>query len=434
MVIQIRTNLDRFKNYDKTKSFKQSEKNNNISDINFSGSPFKLSEAAKKKLYTSKGFHKFAKLTENPVLLDATVVLGLACFLRPLTILKLPGAEKRDKQYAAAHSIVSGTWGYITALALFNPISNAVNNVAKKAEDKPEYLKNTYIKNKKNREAFKFVAGYGPKLILQPMVAAVTIALLPLAMGLFFNKEKRAAKKQALQANDAAQNPTTQESKKSDLKITEKTSNIQFKGKTPKKPGPLTRAIEPLIEKMVHNKYIKNFSEKMAKSDDQKSVFMKNLLTTGQALLGTLVYILSTFKNKKIEEDRKKTLAANQFITWGISAIGTFTVSGMLQKKFKIMGQNFEKYNAQDLKEKFAKNTANLDVKSTKYKELSEIQNKALKTLESHKGGIGTVAPTMIVFAFIYRYLTPILATPLADIYKKHFIKDPAVKKQTVKA
>jgi len=448
MVIQIHTNPDRFKNRDRTVSSGDFAKNNSAADISFKGSPFKMSESAKKKFYTSKGLQKFVKLTANPALLDATVVLGLACFLRPLTILNIPGTDKRDAQYASAHGIVSGVWGYVAALIATNPINKAVKNVCQKVKDDPAYLKNTFIKNSpKNREAFNFVASYGPKLILQPIVAAVTIALIPAAMGLLF-KKKDGDKTQKTKVDESskvvAKAPKPVKVMNSTFKsfdTNNNTSQIQFKGQMPKKPRPsrFVQSIEPLIEKMAQNKYIKKFSEKMAKDETPKdkktSSMMRNLLTTGQALLGTIVYVFSTMKNPKIEEENKKTLAANQFITWGISAIGSVLLNNTIQKNFDRIAENYRKYNTENLEQNLEKITQEKLKKSiVTTLEKEKVKAEHLEKLKFQKSNIAKVAPTMIAFAFIYRYLTPVLATPLANLYKKHFINEPSPKNQLAKA
>lgn len=460
MIIQQRNNLERsqfhrdkfkFENQSQNGLIKSSEHSNK--DINFSGSPFKMSDAAKRKLYTGKGFEKFAKLTSNPVLLDAAVVLGLTCLLRPIVIANMPGADKRDKQYAAAHSIASGLWGYITAVIMFNPINTAVKNVCNKTKKDPNYLKNSFIKNKpKNRDAFNFVASYGPKLILQPLVAAGTIALIPPMMNLFFNKGKKAAEKATKQEyKETTQTPNTKKEQKTPgaLKLIENSTNQnnqpQFKGKITadseklnfleKIIQKLAKPIEPLIEKMAQNKHIKKFSESMANGNSEKSALMRNILTTGQALTGTLVYITSTMKSKKIEEDRKKTLAANQLITWTGSAIGAFVLNNAIQKGFNKIAADYKKYNIEklenNLEEITKKELPSLEkLEKRKITQITpEVMEKVkkiqLEKLEFRSNGIAKTAPTMIAFAFIYRFLTPIIATPLANLAKKHILKEP---------
>ncbi|MDD3419166.1 MAG: hypothetical protein PHE78_01045 [Candidatus Gastranaerophilales bacterium] len=462
MIIQQKNNLernqfhrDKFKFENQTQNDPTNKMDHSHKDINFSGSPFKMSDAAKRKLYTSRGFGKFAKLTANPVLLDAAVVLGLTCLLRPIVIANMPGAEKRDKQYAAAHSIASGLWGYITAVIMFNPINTAVKNVCNKAKKDPNYLKNSFIKNKpKNTDAFNFVASYGPKLVLQPLVAAGTIALIPAMMNIFFNKDQKAAEKEKLkeqketvktQTPDIKKQQKTPDAFKEIESSTNQSHQPQFKGKiTPNDKDlsflekiihKLAKPIEPLIEKMAQNKHIKKFSESMANGNSEKSSLMRNILTTGQALTGTLVYITATMKNKKIEEDRKQTLAANQLITWSGSAIGAFILNNAIQKGFNKIAADYKKYNIENLENNLEKITKEKlpsleKIEKRKITQVTpEIMEKVkklqLEKLEFRANGIAKTAPTMIAFAFIYRFLTPIIATPLADLAKKHLIKEP---------
>jgi hypothetical protein len=423
--------------------------------MNFSGGFFKISDQAKRKFYTSDGFGKFAKLASNPVLLDATVVVGLTCLLRPIVIANMPGAEKRDKQYAAAHSIASGLWGYVTAVIMFNPINNAVKNVCNRAKEDPEYLKKSFIKNKpKNRDAFNFVASYGPKLVLQPLVAAGTIALIPAMMNIFFNKDKKTNTKSKGQEQKEAiktQTPDIKRTQKtpSTFKNIEESTNQkyqpQFKGKiAPNEKNmnfmerfkeSIAKKIEPLIEKMAENKHVKKFSEAMANGNSEKSSLMRNILTTGQALTGTLVYIASTMNNKKIEEDRKKTLAANQLITWSFSAIGTFVLNNAIQKGFDKMADDYKKYNREHIEKNLEKITKEKlpELEKLEKRKITEItpevmakvKDMQMKKLEFRKSNIAKTAPTMIAFAVIYRFLSPIIATPLANLAKKHVIKDP---------
>lgn len=428
MVIRVSQNYDRLKNQDRTAYSKNYA--NTPADVNFKGSPFKMSEAAKKKFYLSDGFNKFAKLTAKPVLLESTVVLGLACVARPLTILSTPGGDKRDKQYASAHGMASGVWGYVTAVALFNPISTALKKVAQRVEKDPEYLKNTFIKhNAKNQKAFNFIVSYGPKFVLQPIIAAGTIALIPTVMGLFFKK------------NDKNKTQPNKTNEKPNLKSSEnKPPQVQFKGRGSEKLNlgqRFIKKIETIIEKAASNKKVENLSKKMANNEKTDSM-VQNLFTSGAAFLGTLVYAGSTINSPKIEQDRKKTLAANQFITWGVAAIVSSALGEMIKSNFKKMGETYKKHKMAYFEENFEK-IMQEEEKQGFFKEIEKRKNKVLTTVEKNTelranymekykfraGNIGSVAPTMIAFAFIYRYLMPVIATPLADFYKKNFMKEP---------
>ncbi|MEI8377260.1 MAG: hypothetical protein WCF95_01870 [bacterium] len=448
MVIQLSQNSDRLKSRDRTVFSRNFA--NKPSDVNFKGSPFKMSEAAKKKFYLSKGFEKFAKMTAKPVLLEATAVLGLACVLRPLTILSLPGGEKRDKQYASAHGMASGIWGYVTAIVLFNPVSTALKKVAQRVDKDPEYLKNSFIKhNAKNKDAFNFIVSWGPKFVLQPLIAAGTIALIPTVMGLFFKKDKdgknKTQQKPPIQKTNESSNISTSSKPKEPLTASFKafennSSQPQFKGQVPEKLNlgqKFIKKIESFIERAAGNKKVKNLSEKMA-NDKKTDSAVKNLFTSGTAFLGTLVYAGSTISSPKIEQDRKKTLAANQFIVWGVSAIVSAALGEAIKDKFKEMGENYQKYKRSHFEENIEK-IMQEEEKQGFFKAIEKKQNKILTPLERTRelranylekykfraGNIGSVAPTMIAFAFIYRYIVPVVATPLADFYKKNFMKEP---------
>ena len=438
MAIQIHSNPGRFKNQGRAVAFKDFLENKNTSDVNFQGSIFNISEKTKKNFYTSKGFKKFAKMSANPALLDATIVLGLASVARPLTILNMPKADKRDKQYAASHSISTGIWGYATALLFFIPLSNALKNVGKRLKDDPEYLKHTFIKNNvQKRDAFNFVVGYGPKLLSTPIIGLVTISVIPVFMNLFFKKDK----------NNQTKNNNVSKNISKDAKINQPSSNknkdkniiIQpnFSGKINPKDffnKKIPKMIEPIIEKLADNKLIIKISETLASADPEKSTVIRNIFTTGQAFLGTAVYVASTMTNKKIEEENKKTLAVNQFLVWGISAAATFYLDSKINKFFDKIAAEYEKYNKEHLTENLeaiAKEKLKKIVVGAVDKE--KVMLDQLEKFNFRKGNIARNAPTMIAFAFIYRYLTPILATPLADVYKKHFSKD-LVPKQVVKA
>lgn len=90
------------------------------------------------KILKSPVFNKVLKSAkENPSWYESIVALVVTTTIRPSTILVTPGAEKKDKQYAAAQSIASGLTGLGMGLAAFKPIDKAIDNVLKKANEKP---------------------------------------------------------------------------------------------------------------------------------------------------------------------------------------------------------------------------------------------------------------------------------------------------------
>lgn len=106
----------------------------------------------------------------------------------------------------------------------------------------------------------------------------------------------------------------------------------------------------------------------------------------------TSFYILNIMKSKEIEKDRKKTLAINMAIVGTLSTILGYSVNERINKVT-------EKFI-----DKFAK--ANPDIN---YKNMT-------KGMKAAQG--------IIIFSIIYRFIAPVIATPLADRLSKLIKKD----------
>lgn len=159
-------------------------------------------EENKKGFFTSnkyvKGFLKLA--AESEPLFNATFSIGLACILRPASIMTLPGDKKNndDKKYAAAHSIAAGVISYLIALAIFNPIADAVKNIIKNPKD---YLGNSKLigDNKALSTAGTYLKMI-PETILAAPRAMITIALIPPILKYVFGWEKKKTQHKETQA------------------------------------------------------------------------------------------------------------------------------------------------------------------------------------------------------------------------------------------
>lgn len=73
-------------------------------------------------------------VNESGAIFENAFGLALATLIRPVCILLTPGAEKRDKQYAAAHSIASGFTGFASAWLMFKPIAMANDRLLENIE------------------------------------------------------------------------------------------------------------------------------------------------------------------------------------------------------------------------------------------------------------------------------------------------------------
>lgn len=112
---------------------------------------------------------------------------------------------------------------------------------------------------------------------------------------------------------------------------------------------------------------------------------VSHLLTASSIVLSGL-YINKTLKNDKLDPDKKRTLAINQATVWGVSTIMGYTFSRLVEKKTNEIIKKFKEIN----------------------KELGE------QKLNRYANGIKT-AKALMVFDIVYRYLTPVLVTPLAN-------------------
>lgn len=84
-----------------------------------------------KKLFDSNSFGKTLEYVDKQeVMIQAITALAICCGLRPATIRALPGDKnKKDCDYAAAHSFSSGVWGFIVPFLFIKPLANAYNFV-----------------------------------------------------------------------------------------------------------------------------------------------------------------------------------------------------------------------------------------------------------------------------------------------------------------
>lgn len=175
--------------------------------------------------------------------------------------------------------------------------------------------------------------------------------------------------------------------------------NLTFSGV----PKILTKAsdkasdiVELGLEKVAKSKGLEKFIKKV--TDSGKSGLLRQGCIIGVSTVLSSFYILQTLTNKNIESKNKKSLAINQGITWFIPTIGAIALDKPILKVFKKLGDAFEKVNQGGKGEKYLK-WAQKHYKDGDFAAL--------------KKGVARNAATGLCFAFMYRYITPVLATPL---------------------
>lgn len=246
-----------------------------------------------------------------------------------------------------------------------------------------------------------------PDITFRVPVAVGTIALIPWVLKNVFHLEKVKPEQKDDKLKESVEKENAEiQRKEVSFKGRDNRSqsnSVSFKGKTPdpEKASWLTKFLakhygKPLLEA----EGMKKISKLLTKCPGDATSHMVVL----GSLIQSSVYVNRTLSNKDLDNDRKKTLAINQGLCFVIPTIAGYTVDSILKNKVKDIEY---RYNGL-MNQKIAKLKAAGDTVSTKEAEkLAEGFGKRCK-------GVGTLA-RLASFALIYRYLTPVLVTPIAN-------------------
>lgn len=237
--------------------------------------------------------------------------------------------------------------------------------------------------------------GWLPDILTRIPVAAGTIYLIPFVLKNVFHIEK--SKKHEEAKNDSVKPEVNNKPQVEDAKAGAKPAEVSFKGK---KESALGRWISKFYGKhygkhVMNSEKIQNVSEKMAKIPGEMTEHMATL----GSILTSATYMYKTLNNKDLDSDKRKTLAVNQGLCCIIPTIGAYTVSKLLSK-FK---KNAE-YKYCGLKEQ---QIALGQISKEEAKELKKTFGDKLKGFNA--------LTSLITFTLIYRYITPVAITPIAN-------------------
>lgn len=174
-------------------------------------------------------------------------------------------------------------------------------------------------------------------------------------------------------------------------------------------------------------KFLSNHTEKLDSVVDHMQV-MGSIIISG-------MYMTQTLRNKQLDEDRRRTLAVNQGLTFLLSTIGSYTIDRSLDTWWEnitakyAQGQTGDNQLIDKIKRmndeiiKNAEQTHNTTWKNIPKKQrpklvttLSYIEENMPNTgLESKLRGMG-VLKKLIVFGTVYRFLAPVVVTPFATM------------------
>ena len=233
--------------------------------------------------------------------------------------------------------------------------------------------------------------GWLPDILTRIPVAAGTIYLIPFILKNVFHLEK--SKKHDEKSESNVKPEVNNQSQQAEAKP----SQVAFKGK---KESAFGRWISEFYGKhygrrVMNSEKIQNVSEALAKIPGEMTEHMATL----GSVLTSATYMYKTLNNKDLDSDKRKTLAVNQGLCCVIPTIGAYTVSKLLSK-FK---KNAE-YKYCGLKEQ-----------QIALGQISKEEAKVLKETFGDKLKGFNALTSLITFTLIYRYLTPVLITPVAN-------------------
>lgn len=188
--------------------------------------------------------------------------------------------------------------------------------------------------------------------------------------------------------------------------------NASFGANAAEKEVTKMKYLPKLLLKAKDTRIVKGLAEKVAKSNNG----IAGLLFLDSVILSSF-YMFNTARNKKIKKDQKLPLIINQGLVFAVSSVGTLTIDKLLKKKVDVVKDVFKKLA---LKE-FIDGPADV---------LAEETKKIGKTMK----GIDT-CKSLLIFGMIYRFLTPVFITPIANkMSEKIQHNNQAKKSQIAKA
>ena len=274
------------------------------------------------------------------------------------------------------------------------------------SEIKQEYLNADYVNDVKNK-----MLGWMPDIVTRPFVASATIMLLPWILKNIFHIEKNKKPAEKVEEQIIKNSvETVKETKTEEIKVTETKETDKQTAKQPSFKGgagsgkgifdKIGEAISKFFSKhyaepMNNKMWLQKLSGKMAKAPGSMTEHMATL----GSLITSSVYVTRTLKNKDLDSDKRRTLAINQTLCFIVPTICAYTVNnwiGGLVKKLE--------YRYSGLKEQ---EKALGKITAEKAKEMSEKLGSRLKGVKA----LGT----LFTFTLIYRYVTPVVITPIAN-------------------
>lgn len=236
---------------------------------------------------------------------------------------------------------------------------------------------------------------------------------------------------------------------------------------------------ENYYSKLANSNLAIKFAEYTKKLPQDKADMTKHMSALGATLISGM-YVIKTLQNDKLDKEKRKTLAINDALTWGISTAGAYGFDKYLakwcdnvttrfaanyflknpeSKNIELLGdwnpanieevvktakytalKKYETMKASLSHEEFTKwlEKVNMKEKHFEYlkdfdiKSISDLNSQLLKNekLDIQMRGIG-VLKTLFVFGMVYRYLVPVLVMKPANKIGAYIHQKKVEKQQT---
>lgn len=199
---------------------------------------------------------------------------------------------------------------------------------------------------------------------------------------------------------------------------------------------------------IAQNYYKRFYKSNLAKNfvNWTKGKKFDNMTTHMSALGSTLIsgmYIARTLENDKLDPQKRKTLALNDFMVWGISTLCAYFLDSKLahwwnnvttrftavyiQKHPEIKKENIlGSWNAAELRKKMKEKKCD----NVRDFNLDYLKNKNLTT---YIDGM-SVLKSLFVFGMVYRYVVPVLVMKPANMIGNYYHKKQEEKAQAAQA
>ncbi len=158
---------------------------------------------------------------------------------------------------------------------------------------------------------------------------------------------------------------------------------------TQKQMSPLINAYDKVTDfiakslgKVLDTKTAVNIIEKT-----KKSKYLVANLNAAASVVVSGFYIKKTLGNDKLDPEKKKTLAINQAVVWGVATVLGYSMNGAVSKEIDKVVEKFDTLNKHNVDK---------------------------INLGKYKNGI-KVASQLMIFDMVYRYLAPVVVTPIAN-------------------